>query len=188
MSGCFYGPFVSDAQPVNCPVEIYEWESFGIDGEPPVATVMRDSVMVDVTGTVEDLGTNNETVDIYDVDCDGVPVAHRTTEEPFHHWKLALSGALEGEMLYIDGQSNGLVLASGTCATTPLDPMPHCSGMYDWSVCETGSGLGSGSDDESGIDTDLGGCNAVGSGGAESVLVGLALVVVNRRRRTATML
>lgn len=187
MSGCFYGPFYSDQTPVNCPVEMYEWESFGVDsGEPPIATVMRDGAPVDVTGSVEDLGSSSETVDIYDVDCNGVPVAHSTSMEPFHHWRFTLSGALEGEMLYVNGGVKGILLASGTCSTTPLDPMPQCSGMYDWSVCDNnGSGSGSDSEDAGDIDT---GCNSGGSSGAASVLVGLALLGVHRRRRPATML
>jgi uncharacterized protein (TIGR03382 family) len=184
MSGCFYGPFISGDQPVNCPVEIYAWESYGADsGEPPVATVMRNGATVDVMGTLEDLGSSEETVDIYDVDCDGVPVAHHTTIETFHHWRFTLAGANEGETLYLNGSYHGPILAPGTCPTTPLDPTPQCSGMYDWSVCED-TGSGSGSDNSGDIDT---GCNAGGNNGFAGVLLGLAFVGVTRRRRAATM-
>lgn len=186
MSGCFYGPFITSDQPVNCPVEIYAWENNGADsGEPPVATVMRDGAMVDVTGTLEDLGSSAETVDIYDVDCDGVPIAHRTTTEPFHHWRFTLAGANEGETLYINGSYHGPILAAGTCSTSPLVPEPECSGMYDWSVCDD-TGTGSGSDSATPGDNDTG-CNASGTSSFAGLLVGLALLGVHRRRRTATM-
>jgi hypothetical protein len=120
MSGCFYGPFTSDDQPVNCPYEMYERVVGSI--QPPIATVLRNNVMVDVTGTIEDLGSAPIEVDIYTVDCDGVPFAHTMSSEECFHWRFTLSGANEGEALYINGNLHGQVKPADTCATTPLQP------------------------------------------------------------------
>lgn len=178
MSGCFFGPFISDDQPINCAYEVYEHEGWGTP-EAPLATVLRNNQPVDVTGTIEDLGAVELSVDIYTVDCDGVPVAHTTSSESFHHWKFTVAGANAGEILYVDGGYRGPLLPAGTCSTIALDPKPECSGMYDWSVCEM-NGSGSGSDGSGRDDTV--GCNA-GHNGATSVLLGLALFGLSRRRR-----
>jgi uncharacterized protein (TIGR03382 family) len=179
MSGCFYGPFISDDPPVNCPYEEYRWDNLSSDA--PTATVLRNNVMVDVMGTIDDLGSAPLTVDIYTVDCDGVPVAHTTSSESFHHWQFTLSGANAGETLYIDGQYHGPVKAADTCSTMALAPMPQCSGMYDWSICE-GSGSGSGSDTVTPPGDDDTGCNASGASGLAMIAVVLAAIIVRRRR------
>jgi len=179
MSGCFYGPFVSTYQPLNCPWEMYEWENQGPDtAQAPTVTVMRNNMSIDVLGTIEDLGSAPQTVDIYTVDCGGNPVAHMTTTEAFHHWRFTLTGVNAGETIYVNGNYNGQVMASGTCTTDTVTPAPQCSGMYDWSVCE---GSGSGSDTVVPPGDDDTGCNAIG--GAPGLIVALSLLVVRRRRR-----
>lgn len=178
MSGCFYGPFVSTYQPLNCPWEMYDWESQGPDtGQAPTVTVMRNNMPVDVLGTIEDLGSAPTTVDIYTVDCGGNPVAHTTDTQSFHHWRFTLTGVYEGETIYVNGNYNGQVMANGTCAPDNVTPAPQCSGMYDWSMCD---GSGSGSDGGDPIDPDHVGCSASGGAG---VFVAIALLAVVLRRR-----
>ena len=181
MSGCFLGPYTNYDPPVDCPVELYELHNASV--EPPVAGVVRNNTWVDVTGTFEDLGTSDLTVDVYTVDCDGQPIAHTTRTDVYHHWRITLTGATPGDDLHINGTYAGKVQASGTCPA-PLEPDPTCSGMYDWSECEgEGSGSGSGSDTNMPGDDDVG-CNAVGAPGLAFALIALGVFARRRCERT----
>jgi uncharacterized protein (TIGR03382 family) len=176
MSGCIYGPFVQATNPsVSCEIEVYV-RSTDVSFNAPEAHVFRNNVMVDVTGTVEDLGPVDLDMAIYTVDCDGQVVATSHTTEAYTHFSLTLANAQPGELLYVNGGDRGYIQpATSTCPAPEPAPQPSCSGMYDWSMCE-GSGSGSGSDTNMPGDDDVG-CNAGGASSLVWSVFALALIV-----------